>query len=253
MRFDKKVVIVTGSTSGIGLATAEAFLAEGAVVTIVGRDREKGRAALEKLEGRGPAGAAAMLVPADLSKADDAKRVVSATVERHGRVDVLVNNAAMMTFAPIAELSEADWDLVMAVNLKAAFLLSQAALAHMSAGSAIVNVSSVHARATGPQVVPYAASKGGLEAFTRGLAMELDSREIRVNAVRPGAVDTPMLWDNPNVRSGQEAVDRSEVGAPEQIASAILFLASPAAGFINGAVLSADGGRLAQLGGAKRA
>ncbi|WP_068874028.1 MULTISPECIES: SDR family NAD(P)-dependent oxidoreductase [unclassified Phenylobacterium] len=253
MRFADKVVIVTGSTSGIGLATAAAFAAEGAQVTLVGRGREKGQAAQSAVEARAQDGGGAMFVPADLSRPEEARRVVSATLERHRRVDVLVNNAAMMTFAPILDLPEADWDRVIAVNLKAAFLLAQAAAPHMPPGGSIVNVSSVHAQATGPLVVPYAASKGGLEAFTRGLAMELDSRQIRVNAVRPGAVDTPMLWENPNVKSGLEAVDRAEVGAPEQIAAAILFLASNEAGFVNGAVLSADGGRLAQLGGAKRA
>lgn len=253
MRFADKVVIVTGSTSGIGRATAEAFAAEGAQVMLVGRGQEKGLAAQAAVEAQAQAGGGAMFVQADLSRADEARQMVSATLERHGRVDVLVNNAAMMTFQPIADLPEADWDRVIAVNLKAAFLLAQATIPHMPAGGAIVNVSSVHARATGPLVVPYAASKGALEAFTRGLAMELDSRKIRVNAVRPGAVDTPMLWENPNVKSGKEAVDRAEVGSPEQIAAAILFLASSDAGFINGAVLSADGGRLAQLGGAKRA
>src|SRR5690606_480774 len=112
---------------------------------------------------------------------------------------------------------------------------------HMAPGSAIVNVSSVHARATGPTVASYAASKGGLEALTRALAVEYDEQRIRVNAIRPGSVDTPMLWENPNVKAGKEDVARLELGRPDQIVEAILFLVSEAASFITGAVLNVDG------------
>lgn len=249
MRLRNKVAIVTGSTSGIGKATAERFVLEGAMVVIVGRNAESGRAVEQTLRERSANQQAgdALFVPADVSRAGDIEAVVNAAVERWGRIDVLVNNAAMMTFKRIIDLDEADWDRVLDTNLKAAFLFSKKCLPHMGAGSAIVNVSSVHAQSTSPTVVPYATSKGGLEAFTRGLAVECAEQKVRVNALRPGAVDTPMLWGNPNVKSGAEKIDSSDVGKPEDIAAAILFLASDEASFVTGAVLNVDGGRLAQL------
>jgi NAD(P)-dependent dehydrogenase (short-subunit alcohol dehydrogenase family) len=131
----------------------------------------------------------------------------------------------------------------MAVNLGSVFLLCKYVVPHMPAGSAIVNVSSVHARETTRNVVPYAASKGGIEAFTRGFSEELADRKIRINCVSPGAVNTPMLWNNPNVKSGAEKVTGA-VGQPADIAAAILFLASSEARFITGTTLVADGGRL---------
>jgi glucose 1-dehydrogenase len=246
MRLTGKIGIVTGATSGIGKATAEQLAAEGARVAIVGRNADAGAAIVRALEDRHGAGAA-MFIPADLARPEDAKAIVERTVEAWGRVDVLVNNAAVMTFTPVSELDEADWDRVIGVNLKAAFLLAKHAIGHMSQGGAIVNVSSVHAVATSALAVPYAASKGGLEALTRGLAVELKPQGIRVNAVRLGAIDTPMLWGNPNVQSGAEQVDPAMVGTPEDAAAAIAFLAGPGAAFITGAVLDVDGGRLAHL------
>ncbi len=250
MRLRDKVAIITGSTSGIGKATAQRFVGEGARVTIIGRSTDEGRAVeqeLRDLVARQQTGDA-LYVQTDVSIAADVRQAVSVTLDRWGRVDILVNNAATMTFARVVDLEEADWDKVLAVNLKAAFLFTKYCIPHMAPGSAIVNVSSVHAQATGPTVVPYAASKGGLEAFTRGLAVELDEQHIRVNAIRPGSVDTPMLWENPSVKSGEEQVVPLELGQPEEIAAAILFLASDEASFITGAVLDVDGGRLAHLG-----
>lgn len=250
MQLRDKVALVTGSTSGIGRATAERFVAEGARVTVTGRREPEGRAveqALRDAATRQQAGDA-LYVPMDVSRADDVRRAVDATVARWGRVDILVNNAAVMIFKRVVDLDEADWDQVLGVNLKGAFLCAKYCLPHMRPGSAIVNVSSVHARATGPLVTSYAASKGGLESFTRGLAAEWDDQGIRVNAVRVGSVDTPMLRDNPNVKSGAEQVEGRELGRPEQIAAAILFLASDEASFVSCAVLDVDGGRLAHLG-----
>lgn len=247
LRFADKVAIVTGSTSGIGRATGERLVAEGAKVIFTGRSRDEGQAIVERLAQQSSAAGEAAFVAADALKAAEIRQVIDEAVGRWGRVDCLVNNAAMMTFDPIEHLGEEDWDRVLGVNLKAAFLFTKFSLAHMRQGAAIVNVSSVHAAATTASVVPYASSKGGLEAFTRGLAVELRERGIRVNAVRLGAVDTPMLWDNPNVKSGKEKIDPSDVGKPEQVANAILFLCSDAAGFTTGAVLNVDGGRLAQL------
>lgn len=135
-----------------------------------------------------------------------------------------------------------EWDKVIAVNLRAVFLLCKYCLPYMKK-AAIVNVSSVHAHETTPNVTPYTASKGAIEALTRGMSREYESEQVRINCVAPGAVDTPMLWENPNVKSGKENVE-GEIGTPEDIAHAICFLASEDAKFINGTTLIADGGRL---------
>ena len=148
-----------------------------------------------------------------------------------------------MTFDPVADLAEEAWEKVMAVNLRSVFLFCKYALPHMPMGGAIVNVSSVHAHQTTANVVPYATTKGGVEAFTRGLSVECAARKIRVNCVDPGAIDTPMLWSNPNVKSGVEKIEGA-IGKPADIAAAILFLASDEARFINGTSLAVDGGRL---------
>ena len=250
MQLADKVAIVTGSTSGIGRATAERFVAEGARVTVTGRREPEGRAVeavLRETAARQRAGDA-LYVRTDVSRGEDVRQAVAATVARWGRVDILVNNAATMVFRRVVDLDEAEWDQVLDVNLKGAFLCAKYCLPHMRRGSAIVNVSSVHAVATGPLVTAYAASKGGLEAFTRGLAAEWEGGGIRVNAVRVGSVDTAMLRENPNVQSGAEVVGGAELGRPEQVAAAILFLASDEASFVSCAILDVDGGRLAHLG-----
>ena len=246
MVLDDKVAIITGATSGVGRATAERFVAEGARVVVVGRNVAHGAETIARLNATTPD--SAVFIAADVGRSADIPAIIEAAVARFGRIDIIVNNAAAMTFTPILELAEADWDQVMDVNLKAAYLLAKHGVPHMVSGGAIVNVSSVHALSTSAGVVPYAASKGGLEAFTRGLAVELKPRGIRVNAVRLGAIDTPMLWSNPNVKSGAEQIDPTKVGTPVNAAAAILFLAAPDAAFVTGAVLEVDGGRLASLG-----
>ena len=171
------------------------------------------------------------------------RAAIDAAVARWGRLDVIVNDAATMTFSPLIELSEDDWDRVMGVNLRSVFLFCKYGVPHMPEGAAIVNISSVHAHETTRNVVPYATSKGGMEAFTRGFSEELAERKIRINCVAPGAVDTPMLWNNPNVQSGAEKV-AGAVGKPEDLAAAICFLAAEEARFITGTTLVVDGGRL---------
>ncbi len=239
MRFKDKVCLVTGGGSGIGRAVCALFAAEGGQVAVVNRSAEKGEATVQAIT---QAGGQAVSIQADVGIPAQLQAAVASTVARWGRIDVLVNNAAMMTFTPIADLSVDAWDRLMTVNLRAVFLGCKYALPHMRHG-AIVNVSSVHAFETTANVVPYAASKGGLEAFTRGLSIEVEARQARVNCCAPGAVDTPMLWSNPNVASGKERVTGT-IGQPGNIAAAIAFLASDEACFINGATLVVDGGRL---------
>jgi NAD(P)-dependent dehydrogenase (short-subunit alcohol dehydrogenase family) len=240
-RFADKVCIVTGGGSGIGRAACLRFAAEGANVIIADLNDEHGRKCAGEIEAehRGHA----LFVHCDVGKADDVAATVYAAASRWSRIDVLVNNAAMMTFQPVTELAPEKWDQVIRTDLTSVFLFCHGALPHMPRGSAIVNVSSVHAHETEAGVSPYVASKGGMEAFSRCLALECESRKVRVNCVAPGAVNTPMLWNNPNVKSGKEKV-KGAVGEPEDIAAAICFLASAEARFIDGTTLVVDGARL---------
>lgn len=238
-RFKDKVCLVQGGASGIGLATCQRFASEGGKVEIVDRNPEHGAAAVKTIT---DAGGQAVFQQADIGKSEEVIAAVQAIVDRWSKIDVLVNDAAMMTFKPILDLSEDEWEAVMHVNLRAVFLFCKYSVPHMQ-GGAIVNISSVHAHETTANVVPYAASKGAMEAFTRGFAIECEDKKIRVNSVAPGAVDTPMLWNNPNVKNGTEKVTGA-IGKPEDIAAAIAFIASDEARFVTGTTLVVDGGRL---------
>jgi NAD(P)-dependent dehydrogenase (short-subunit alcohol dehydrogenase family) len=243
-RFSNKVCLVTGGGSGIGLAACRRFAAEGGQVVVADLNEQHGRDAVAALAKAGAEENNVLFARCDVSKSADVRAAVDAAVSRFGRIDVLVNNAAMMTFKPVVDLSEDDWNHVLAVNLTSVFLFCKYAAPHVPpTGGAIVNTSSVHAHETEPTVAPYVASKGGMEALARCLALELAPRKIRVNCVAPGAVDTPMLWNNPRVKSGKEKVTGA-VGQPDDIAAAICFLASDEAKFINGTTLIADGARL---------
>ncbi len=240
MRFTDKVCLVTGGGSGIGKAACERFAREGGKVVVVDLKPEHGNQTVQAIAG---AGGQAIFAKADVGNPNDIKASINAALSKWGRLDVVVNDAAMMTFKPIVDLPDEDWDKVLGVNLRAVFLYCKYSVPHMKPGSAIVNVSSVHAHETTKNVVPYASSKGGMEAFTRGASEELAPKKIRINCVAPGAVDTPMLWNNPNVKSGVEKV-KGSIGKPEDIAAAICFLAADEARFITGTTLIADGGRL---------
>lgn len=189
------------------------------------------------------AGGQALAVEVDVGNSAQVQNVVQKAVSAYGRIDIIVNDAAMMTFTPIVDLAEADFFHVLTTNLGSVFFFAKYGAPHMPPGSAIVNISSVHAHETTKNVVPYAASKGAIEAFTRGFSLEMEDRKIRINSVAPGAVDTPMLWNNPNVKSGAEKVEGA-IGKPEDLAAAICFIASDEARFVNGTTLVVDGGRL---------
>lgn len=244
MRFTDKICVVTGGTSGIGRATCERLAAEGGEVVVLGRDRADGAETVRNIT---KAGGKAVFMSCDLAKPRAITSTVNKVLAKYQRIDVLVADAAMMTFDPLAELALPKWDELMLVNLRSLVQLTQLCLPHMPKGSAIVAISSVHAHQTTPHVVPYATSKGGLEAFVRGLSLELDRKHTRINAVAPGAVDTPMLWSNPNVKNGTEKIDKATVGTPAELAAAIAFMASHEASFVHGTTLVVDGGRLAQL------
>jgi NAD(P)-dependent dehydrogenase (short-subunit alcohol dehydrogenase family) len=168
-------------------------------------------------------------------------------MSRWGRLDVVVNNAGLMTFTPIEELTAEEWRRVLGVDLMGAVFFTREAFRRMKPGGAIVNVSSIHAQMTSPLAAPYAAAKAAVHSLTRSAAIEGRPKGIRCNAVAPGAVDTPMLWENPNIKSGVEVIAKDDVGRPEDIAAAVAFLAADEAAFVTGTVLFVDGGRLAKL------
>ncbi|HXW76120.1 MAG TPA: SDR family oxidoreductase [Candidatus Eremiobacteraceae bacterium] len=243
MRFSSKTCIVTGGGSGIGQATCLQMAAEGGNVVVADLRLDTAQATVNQIVA---AGGKAIAVAVDVGDSAQVQAVVTKAVSTYGSINVIVNDAGMMTFTPIVDIAEADFFRVITTNLGSVFYFSKYGGLHMPPGSSIVNISSVHAHQTTANVVPYASSKGAIEAFTRGFSIEMAPKGIRVNSVAPGAVDTPMLWNNPNVKSGVEKVEGA-IGKPEDLAEAICFIASDDAKFINGATLLVDGGRLAAL------
>lgn len=243
------VALITGVAGGIGAATARVFADAG--WRVVGVDRRRD----------GIPQAVGHFLLGDLANAADSERVFSEVADSEGRIDALVNNAAVQVCKPLVETTPEEWDAVIASNLRSVYLAVRHAHPLMEVhGGAIVNVSSVHAVATSANIAAYAASKGALLALTRALAIELAPDRIRVNAVLPGAVDTPML--HAGLRRGhlrgedtQELVSQigarhvmGRVGRPDEIAQAILFLADgDRSSFVTGQALVVDGGATARL------
>ncbi|GAB1594727.1 SDR family NAD(P)-dependent oxidoreductase [Lysobacter claricitrinus] len=244
-RFENKVALVTGGASGIGLAICRRLAAEGAKVVIVDYNRANLDAAEPQVRDAGAADV--MTALCDVSVEAQVQSTVDAVRERFGRFDVLVNNAGLMQFKPLEQLTGEDWLRVLGVDLLGAFFFTKQAFLHMGDGGAIVNVSSIHAVETTPQVAHYAAAKAALLSLTRSTALEGKPRGIRANVLLPGAIDTPMLRENPNVKSGVETIDERDVGKPEDVAALVAYLASDDARFVQGAEIRIDGGRLDRL------
>ena len=245
MRFAGQVVVVSGASGGIGLAISKRLGAEGARIVMADRSPHKAEAVASEIKAHGAPDVWA--APCDVSVEADVEAACQGAVDRYGRLDVVVNNAGLMTFIPIEDLSQDDWNRVLGVDLMGAVHFTKHAFRRMKPGGSIVNVASVHAVMTSPLVAPYAAAKAAMLSLTRSAAIEGREKGIRANAVLPGAIDTPMLWENPNIKSGAEVIQKDDVGRPEDIAGAVAFLASEDAAFITGATLAVDGGRLAKL------
>ena len=245
MNLQNKSVIVTGGASGIGLATVKRFAREGARVVIADLHGAKAEEAAQLAKAAGAGDAYGQTC--DVSDERQVEATVRTTVERFGSLDVVVNNAGLMIFRPLIEITADDWRRILGVDLMGAFFFIREAFRHMAHGGAIVNVSSIHAVETTPLVAPYATAKAALLSLTRSAAIEGTPKNIRVNAVLPGAIDTPMLWENPNVKSGAEKIDPHAVGKAEDVADVIVFLASDEARFVQGANVRVDGGRLTRL------
>ncbi len=248
MRFQGRTALITGGTSGIGLATARRLLSEGARVVVNGRDSARLQAALTLLNGLGEAAG----VCADISDERQVSRLFAETMDVLGRLDVVVHSAGIDgAGVNVLDLDPGDWRRVLDVNLTGPFLVARAAAQSMrGSGGAIVCVASLNGLAAEPSFADYNSAKGGLVMLTRSLAVDLVDSRIRVNAVCPGYVLTPMTEPyagNPETASAiTAAIPMRRLGKPEEVASAIAFLASDDASYITGTVLVVDGGRHAR-------
>jgi glucose 1-dehydrogenase len=250
-RLKGKNILITGASSGIGQAIAVRFAREGANVAINYRSGAEqadatavmARAARTNGHGR------EIIVQADVSKEDEVRQMIAKTIEAFGRLDVLINNAGIQKPAASHEIETADFDRILAVNLRGPFLCSREAIRHFLSrpgGGVILNNSSVHEIIPKPKYLPYSVSKGGMENLTKSLALEYAGQGIRVNAVGPGAVVTPInkAWiDNPKARGEVEShIPMSRAAAPDEIASVFAFLASDEASYVTGQTIFACGG-----------
>lgn len=253
MRHERHVVVVTGSTSGIGRATAHAFAADGSTVVVHGLDGEGSEEVVAEVLA---AGGEARFFPGDLRLPETCEGLIDFAVAELGRIDVLVNNAGANFFLGALAADLAGWQDCLDLNLRAPWLCAKRAASHMPRGSSIVNVASVHAFATIPGGFPYNVAKAGIVALTRVLALELAPGGIRVNAVSPGYIATPInekyfaSFPDPEAERARVAKLHpvGRMGRPEDVARAIRFLALDAeSSFVAGECLMVDGGRAAQL------
>jgi NAD(P)-dependent dehydrogenase (short-subunit alcohol dehydrogenase family) len=237
MRLNNKVAIVTGSTLGIGKGIAEKLINEGAKVVF--SDINGDDSLVTEFGGN------AIFVKCDVSKMEEVENLINQAVTHFGQLDILVNNAGIYPFVPFAKMTEADWDRVMSVNLKSVFLCSQAAAKVMPEGARIINISSIASFVGFSGLVHYCASKGGVSGMIRALALELADRKITVNAVAPGAIETPGANQGSTDESKKQTIAMiplSRMGQPEDIAGAVAFLASDQASYITGQTIIVDGG-----------
>lgn len=250
-RFEKKVIIVTGGAQGIGRASVERFCSEGADVAFLDRDRERGLSTSRGLTAmygtRAP-----HFIECDITVATQVQAAVNTVLEKHRTIDVLVNNAGVAAYFDAAQMSEAQWDSVFAVDLKAVWLCIRYVLPTMrkARSGSIVNIASIHARMTHEGMFPYAAAKAGVIGLTRNLALDEGRYGIRANAISPGYTRTRLVEEyfshQPNPTEAEQQVldvhPLHRIGTPAEIANVVAFLASDDASFITGAEIAVDGG-----------
>jgi len=252
MQLAKTVALITGGASGIGRATALLFAREGAAVAIADVNADAGQRVADEIV---QSGGRASFEPVDVTRVADCRRVVERAIREFGRIDILFNNAGIIRRATVLDLSEEDWDRVMAVNLKSIYLMSREVIPHMqkAGGGTIINTASGWGLAGGAKAAVYCASKGAVVVLTKAMAIDHGPQNIRVNCICPGDTDTGMLREEAqqlgeeNNRFLAEAAKRplGRVGTPKEIAQTALYLASDASSFVTGTALVVDGGGLA--------
>jgi 3-oxoacyl-[acyl-carrier protein] reductase len=242
MRLENKVAIITGAGSGIGKETALLFAKEGARVVVADMNEKAGEETVAQINKNGEG----FFVKLDVSNREQTKQMVKITLEKYGRIDVLINNAGIVQDAFLSKMTEEQWDKVIDVNLKGVFNCAQAVVEVMMnrGNGVIINTSSIVGLNGNVGQVNYAATKAGLIGMTKTLAKELGKKGIRVNAVAPGFIATPMTSNVPEkiLEMMKEKTPLRRLGEPRDVAYAYLYLASDEANFVNGAVLSVDGG-----------
>jgi glucose 1-dehydrogenase len=242
LKLKNRIAVITGAARGIGLVCAERFAAEGAHIVIVDVLDDIGMAEAKRL--------GATYMHCDVSKSSDVTAVVATVVKQHGAVDILLNNAAINISGDFLEISEADYDRVLDINLKGSFLMLQACAREMvkQAAGSIINMSSVNDTLAIPSIVSYCVAKGGVSQLTRATSISLAPHGIRVNAIGPGSIMTDMLKSVVNDRAAMARVmsrtPMGRVGEPSEIASIAVFLASDESSYVTGQTIYADGGRM---------
>lgn len=249
MRLQNKIAIITGAGSGIGRGIALAFIKEGAKITVADWSEEGGRETVEQIH---KIGGKAIFIKTDVSKAADIDKMIKTCLDEYNRIDILVNNAGIVKFGTLHETPEEDWDAVLNVNLKSVFLGSKRVIPEMlkQGEGKIINIASIAGLVGFDKIGPYCASKGGIIALTREMAVEYAPQKINVNCIAPGVIKTAMTKDMLADPAQKQFLESStpypRLGEPEDIAMAAVYLASDESGFVNGEVLVVDGGWLAK-------
>lgn len=242
-QFEGKIILITGAASGIGKACAEYFAKEGALLALVDLNAEKFKEVLNEIKKNG-AKDSPLVIVADVSS--DSQRIINTTIDKYGRLDILINNAGIAHIEMFESSTVEKYDKIMAINTRAVFLLSQCAIPHLvkSKGN-IVNVSSVAALRAVKGYIAYSMSKASVDQFTRCAALELAEKGVRVNAVNPGVINTSLLKTHLNEVDMAKYINMhpiGRIGQPEEVTNAIAFLAHEKAGFCTGVTLPVDGG-----------
>jgi len=254
VRLKDKVAIVTGSGAGIGKSIADVFAKEGAKVVGASRRGANGQPVIDAIVADG---GDAIFVKCDVSVENDVKRMIDTTIERYGRIDALVNNAGVNFVKPFEQMETADWDRIIDTDLRGTYLCSRYAIDHMlkAKRGSIINIGTVHTMQCLPAAAPYDAAKWAVVGLTKSMAVEFASRNIRVNTLSPGLIDTQIWTDIKNAAPDLDKclaywrsnIPMGRVGTPEEVAYTAVFLASDEASYITGANFLVDGGMTSQL------